>query len=105
MRRTLGYKLERPSRQLEQFVTYLEQTGARTVTIENALAWAQSAGVDPGYWGQRLSVVRQFARHLQTIDRACELPPARLLPHRARRAIPYPYTHEEIAALMRAAAG
>jgi integrase/recombinase XerD len=115
MRRALGYKLERPGRQLEQFVTYLEQTGARTVTIENALAWAQSAGVDQGYWGQRLSVVRQFARHLQRIDRACELPPARLCRRTARGGrsrtrggfalVIGVYTQEEIAALMRAAAG
>jgi integrase/recombinase XerD len=105
MRRALGYKLETPGRQLEQFVSYLEQTGAQTVTIENAVAWAtQPAEADPGYWGARLSVVRQFARHLQTIDPACEVPPARLLPYRSQRAIPYPYTPEQIAALMRAAA-
>jgi integrase/recombinase XerD len=105
MRRALGYKLEAPGRQLEQFVTCLEQTGAQTVTIANAVAWAtQPAEADPGYWSQRLSVVRQFARHLQTIDPACEVPPARLLPYRAQRAIPYPYTPQEIAALMRAAA-
>jgi integrase/recombinase XerD len=105
MRRALGYKLEGPGRQLERFVTYLEQTGAHTVTIENALAWATSAGEDPSYWSDRLSVVRQFARHLHTLDPACEVPPARLLPCRSRRAIPYPYTPEEVAALMRAAAG
>ena len=47
--------------------------------------------------------MRQFARHLQTIDPACEVPPARLLPYRAPRAIPYLYEPEEIIALMRAA--
>jgi len=105
MRRALGYKLEGPGRQLGQFLAYLEQTGARTVTIENAVAWAtQPAGADPGYWSERLSVVRQFARHLQTIDPTCEVPPARLLPYRSQRAIPYPYTPEQISALMRAAA-
>jgi integrase len=104
MRRALGYKLEGPGRQLERFVSYLEQTGAQTVTIENAVAWATlPAGADPGYWAERLSVVRQFARHLQTIDPTCEVPPARLLPYRTRRMIPYPYTPEEIVALMRAA--
>ena len=49
------------------------------------------------------AVARQFARHLQTIDPACELPPTRLLPPRRRRAIPYLYTPAEIAALMHAA--
>lgn len=103
MRRSLGYKLEISGWQLEKFVTYLEQAEAATVTIENALAWATSAGSDPSYWAQRLSVVRQFARHLQTIDPACEVPPARLLPYRTPRAIPYLYEPEEITALMRAA--
>jgi integrase/recombinase XerD len=106
MRRALGYKLDGPDRLLDQFVSYLEQTGALTVTIENAVAWAtRPAGADPGYWGARLSVVRQFARHLQTLDPSCEVPPTLLLSCRSRRAIPYPYTREEIVALMAAAAG
>ena len=106
MRRALGYKLDGPDRLLDQFVTYLEQTGALTVTIENAVAWAtQPAGADWGYWGARLSVVRQFARHLQTLDPSCQVPPTLLLSSRSRRAIPYPYTREEIVALMAAAAG
>ncbi|MGO9104288.1 MAG: tyrosine-type recombinase/integrase [Mycobacterium sp.] len=103
MRRSLGYKLEISGWQREKFVTYLEQIEAETVMIDNALAWATSAGADPSYWAQRLSVVRQFARHLQTIDPACEVPPARLLPYRAPRAIPYLYEPEEITALMAAA--
>jgi hypothetical protein len=87
MRRVLGYKLETPGRQLHQFVSYLEQAGARTITIENAVAWAiQPAEADPSYWGERMSAVRQFARHLQTIEPACEVPPARLLPCRSRAA-------------------
>jgi len=61
------------------------------------------AGADPAYWAGRLSVVRQFARHLQTIDPACEVPPARLLPYRSRRATPYLYRPEEITALIAAA--
>jgi integrase/recombinase XerD len=103
MRRALGYKLKLAGWHLEKFVTYLEQTGASTVTIDNALTWATSAGSDPSYWAHRLSIVRQFARHLQTIDPACEVPPAQLLPYRAPRVIPYLYEPEEIVALMRAA--
>jgi integrase/recombinase XerD len=106
MRRALGYKLQRQGHQLREFVCHLEQAGANTVTIDHALTWAtQPAGADPGYWNDRLSIARQFARHLQTIDPACEVPPTRLLPARRRRAIPYLYTREEIAALMHAAGG
>jgi integrase/recombinase XerD len=76
MRRALGYKLEIAGWHLEKFVSYLEQKDAPTVTIEDAVAWATSAGTDRSYWAQRLSIVRQFARHLQTLDPACEVPPA-----------------------------
>lgn len=104
MRRALGYKLEIQGWMLRGFVSYLERAGASTVTIEHAVAWAtQPADADPTYWSDRLSVARQFARHLQTIDPACEVPPTRLLPPRRRRAIPYLYTPEEIVALMHAA--
>jgi integrase len=105
MRRALGYKLEIQGLLLNGFVSYLEEVGAVTITIENAVAWATlPAGADPSYWAGRLSVARQFARHLQTLDPACEIPPARLLPYRSPRAIPYLYTSEEITALMDAAA-
>jgi integrase/recombinase XerD len=104
MRRALGYKLEIQGLLLNRFVSYLEDINAETVTIENAVAWATlPAAADPSYWAGRLSVVRQFARHLQTLDPACEVPPARLLPYRSRRAIPYLYEAEEISALMDAA--
>jgi len=103
MRRALGYKLTSQGQLLAAFVAYLEQAQAATVTIELAVAWAtEPAGADPVWWAKRLSVARQFARYLQTIDPTCEVPPARLLPYRARRATPYPYTPGEIAALMRA---
>jgi integrase len=104
MRRALGYKLRTPGWLLSGFVSYLEQIDASTVTIEHALAWAtQPVDADPGWWSYRLSVVRQFALHLQTLDPACEVPPARLLPRRSRRAVPYLYSPEDIAALMHAA--
>jgi integrase/recombinase XerD len=104
MRRALGYKLEVQGWLLEEFIAYLEQTGAATVTIDAAVAWATlPAAAERSYWAQRLSVVREVARHLRTIDPACEIPPASLLPFRPRRAIPHLYEPEEITALMTAA--
>ncbi len=106
MRRALGYQLESQGQLLFAFVGYLERAQAATVTIELAVAWAsEPAGADPVWWAKRLSVARQFARYLHTIDPACEVPPARLLPYRARRATPYPYTPDDIAGVMRAADG
>jgi integrase len=103
MRRALGFKLVVQGWLLEEFIGHLEQAGAVTVTIDLAVAWATiPAAADPSYWAQRLSVVREFARHLQTLDPACEIPPAALLPFRPRRAIPHLYQPEEITALMRA---
>jgi integrase len=106
MRRALGYKLESQGQLLSAFVSYLEQAHAVTITIELAVAWAtEPAEADPVWWSKRLSVARQFAGYLQTIDPACEVPPARLLPYRVRRATPYLYTPGEVGALMRAADG
>jgi integrase/recombinase XerD len=49
-------------------------------------------------------VVRGFARHLQALDPATEVPPAGLLAGRNRRAVPYLYSDAEVAALMAATA-
>ena len=104
MRRALGYKREVQGWLLGEFIGYLEQAGAGTVTIEHAVAWATlPAAAQRSYWAQRLSVVREFARHLRTIDPACEIPPANVLPFRPRRAIPHLYQPQEITALMTAA--
>jgi integrase/recombinase XerD len=81
MRRSLGYKLQPQGRLLLDFVDYLQHTGAPTITAETALAWAtQPVGAAPIWWNRRLSVVRCFARHLQTLDPACQVPPTDLLP-------------------------
>ena len=103
VRRALGYKLERQGRQLLQFVAHLDRAGATTVTIEHAIGWATlPAGATGGYWCDRLSVVRQFARYLQTIDPACEVPAKGLLPYRRARPIPFLFTAADIERVMRA---
>jgi integrase len=105
MRRALGYQLARPEKLLKQFLIYLENRGESHVRTETALAWAtQPTGTSPSGWAsQRLSAVRGFATHLQTIDPTAEIPSADLLRWRARRATPYLYTDQEIAALLAAA--
>jgi integrase/recombinase XerD len=104
IRRALGYKLERAGKLLPQFLDYLEQTGADTVTTERALAWATlPAGGSARWWAFRLSIVRGFAAYLQTLDPATEVPPKDLLAGRPPRATPYLYADEEIAALIAAA--
>lgn len=104
MRRSLGYKLERQGQLLLEFVGYLHDMGAETITVEAALAWARRPiGADPIWWQRRMSVVRCFARHLKTLDSACQVPPTDLLPVARQRKTPYLYSRAEITALVHAA--
>lgn len=106
MRRALGYQLARAEKLLGQFLTYVEDRGDTSLRTDTALAWAtEPTGTNPSAWaGKRLSVVRAFAAHLHTIDPATDIPPPDLLSWRARRATPYLYTDEDVAALIAAAA-
>jgi integrase/recombinase XerD len=107
IRRALGFKLENAGRLLPQFLDYLESVGAETITTEHAVRWATlPSAANPVWWGLRLTVVRGFARYLQTIDPTAELPPLGVLPAAAggRRPTPYIYSQADIVALLAAAA-
>jgi integrase len=105
VRRSLGYRLARPEKLLNQFLDYLEQAGAEIVTIDLALGWARlPAGGDTNWWAHRLSVVRGFATYLHALDPAHEVPAADLLAWRPRRANPYLYSQADITALIAATA-
>ncbi len=105
MRRALGYKMDKAERLLGQFIAFAEDRGETHVRIETALAWATLPEGAAAIWiSRRLAEVRLFARHLRMLDGVSEVPPADLLPARGRRATPYLYTPEEIAALMQATA-
>lgn len=52
LRRGMGFKLERDARLLAQFISYLEEAGAATVTVDSAVAWATLPGRrEPGLAG------------------------------------------------------
>jgi integrase/recombinase XerD len=105
LRRSLGFKLERPGQLLAGLVSYLEEAGAVTVTTAHALAWATAPGdADPCWWRARLAAVRPFARYLAPLIPGTEIPPRGLLPGPvSRRAVPYLYSPAEVAALITAA--
>ncbi len=106
IRRALGYNLVRAGKLLAQFVTYLEDIGAQTVTTEQAIAWATlPAGGNVGWWAHRLSLVRCFATYLHTLDPSAEVPATDLLPAQQRRATPYLYSEDDITALIEACHG
>ena len=68
------------------------------------MEWATSTASDhEAYQARRLDVVRIFARHLQPLDPATEVPPEDVLDRRQWRIPPYLYSPQEVTALMSAA--
>lgn len=104
IRRSLGYQFYGQRLLLEDFVAFMEQADAPTVTIELAVRWARMPkDTKPIWWARRLGTVRGFARYLTTIDPRTEVPPRDLLPARAQRLAPYIYSPAETQTLMAAA--
>jgi integrase/recombinase XerD len=101
LRRSLGFKLVFEGHVLPQFVTWLETTGATTVTAEAAVTWAQlPQGVHPVNWAHRLGAVRGFTRYLRTIDPSVEVPPANVFGRPVCRATPYLFSADEVRRLL-----
>src|SRR6266566_870684 len=104
LRRALGFKLANAGRLLGQFVHYLDEHGAGTLTIDHALAWANLPASTSRNWRAiRLSVVRGFALYLHSLDATVEVPSADLIRHGPDRATPYLYSDAEIRRLLAAA--
>ena len=104
LHRSLGFKLRDMATGLREFTAFLEQKEAPYITTALAVEWAtQPVDHQPSDWARRLGFVRVFARHWSATDPRTEIPPAGLLPFRARRARPYLYTEEEILRLLAAA--
>ncbi len=104
LRRGLGFTLKETGKGLLDFVTFMEQHRATTVTQALALAWAQQPlNTSPAYRAQRLSFVRGFAYHRSATDPRTQIPPQGLLPFSPKRARPYLYSDDEIRRLLRAA--
>lgn len=103
IRRALGFKLVGEGHLLADFVTFVEQADAHTVTTELAVAWTRLAtNGSPAYLARRMRVARSFARYLCTLDPKTEIPLTDLFPSRNHRPNPYIYTDAEIVALMAA---
>jgi integrase/recombinase XerD len=104
MRRALGFKLTSHGSRLMSFVRFCEDRGATTVTTDLTVEWATSTPSDhEAYQARRLDIVRIFARHLQPLDPAAEVPPEDVLDRRQWRIPPYLYSPQEVTALMSAA--
>jgi integrase len=104
VRRALGYQLHRSEKLLKQFLTHLEDLGEERVTTSAAIEWATlPKNGDPSWWGLRLSAVRRFSIHLNTVAPQNEAIPEGLIPCKKCRATPYLYSADDITALMMAA--
>ncbi len=83
LRRSLGFKLKKHQRFLEEFTSFLEQESMSQITSRLALLWAtQPQHIQPAEWAARLGVVRGFARYWSATDATTEVPPDGLLPYR-----------------------
>ncbi|HMC95658.1 MAG TPA: tyrosine-type recombinase/integrase [Polyangia bacterium] len=103
-RRQLGFGLKADQLLLENFVAFMQRTGAETITSELAVMWARMpVDAHPHRWSRRLSIVRCFARYVATLDPETEIPSTELLRAHRRRVAPYIYSPAEITALMKAA--
>jgi len=91
VRRAVGFKLARTELLLNDFVDYLQEHDAATVTAGAAIDWASLSATGPSsrWHAQRLSVVRIFARYLHVIDPAHEIPPPKVFPTPNQRATPF----------------
>ena len=106
LRRALGFKLARADGLLNDFVDHMHRRQVVHITNDVALEWAtlpQSAS--SWWWCRRLVVVRGFARYLQAIDPATEVPPPGLIHAVVPRAIPYLFTDDDVTALLNATTG
>jgi len=98
----VDYNFTQPARDLEGWLTFMDQYDSPFITTKLALEWAtQSAGKNAS-WAIKLAYVRGFSRHLQAMGIRTEVPPVGLLPYSVY-AKPYIYSDIEIQALLKAA--
>ncbi len=102
LRHCLGHDLADSGRLLPGFVTYLDDHGASTVTIEAALAWTQhpATGTVTTVAARRMTAVRGFARYLAGVDPDTQVPPIGLVPHRRAWRPPYIYSPADVTTIM-----
>jgi len=99
MRQGFGYKFQKQARLLTNFVSFMEEQKATTITTKLAVDWATQPPDRHASWVLRLAAVRGFARHVAHIDPATEVPRAGILP-RLKRSKPYNYSDAEIANML-----
>jgi integrase len=104
-KRSCGYELEAPGKELMLFARYAALVGHHgPLTTELVVTWAKlPQDADPCYWANRYNIVRRFAEYRFLFDPATEIPPKDLLGPSKRRLSPHIYSQGEIASFLQAA--
>jgi integrase len=102
LRRSVGYKLADHDWLIGHFLDRMAECDNLTITLGEALAFAQTPATTSRRWhARRLDVIRGFAAFVRAADPdAAELIPPGLIRARVSRRIPYLYSEEQIHALM-----
>jgi integrase/recombinase XerD len=104
LRRSMGFKLRRAEKLLNQFVEFCQAADVDAVTTDVALRWATlPEGASPTWVCLRLGVVRAFSRYLALVDGRSQVVPTNVVPHPHCRATPFLYSADQVQALMAAA--
>jgi len=102
LRRSLGFKLKKPSRHLRSFARFAAERGERHIHAATAVAWAAAAPT-PEARHRWLGYVVRLARFLRAEDPAHEIPPANLFATPKSRPVPYIYARDEMARILETA--
>lgn len=101
-RRARGYRLANYDYLIAGFLNRLDAHGTTTITVSDAVAFAQEPTGSTLRWhAQRLAVISNLATYVHSLDPdAAELIPPRLITARVTRRIPYLYSDDQGAQLM-----
>src|SRR6516225_8984529 len=105
VRKALGYAVRSEEKLLKDFIQFLELNKASSpIRAQTAIEWActPAPGRGPSGEASRLKVVRRFLSHLQAFEFETEGPGPGVLPA-FQLPLPYLYSSEELAALMKEA--
>jgi len=99
LRQSLGFKLQKPARQLRSFARFAMPRGESHIRAATAVAWAATAPT-PEARHRWLGYVVRLARFLRAEDPAHEIPPEKLFAIRKSRPVPYIYTPDELTRIL-----
>lgn len=103
--RARGYQLCGHEEAIKAFLNDIEKRNITTITITDALLFANRPGTTQTWQAARLRAITRFAGYVHSFDpTAAELIPPKLITTKTIRSIPYLYTAEQIENLMGAAA-